>query len=158
MNATHDVHAETNPGYCAVSIAHFVKAYREVSYQDPILALAYIALPLILSDDLSSTFEGCNAQTGLLMWLERNPRITVRLGSRINPSLPICTDAIRYGCFSGILLLNQTGNLVAGPDKLPTEKAANIASGAFKRARLLGRWFGGVGSARAVCEFLGVSI
>jgi len=156
--AAHDVYAETNPGYCAATIAHFAKAYSESSVQHPILALAYLALPLALSEDLSSTFDGCNARTGLIVWLDRNPRITINLASRVNPSLTICTEAIRYGCLIGILTLDQLGRLTSTSAALPTETPTNTSSRTFKRSRLLGTWFAGTGSARSVFESLGVSI
>jgi hypothetical protein len=160
MRAAHDIHAETNPAYCATVLAHFCEAYRQQQVQGhaPAAAVVYLLLPLVLSEDLASTFDGCNKNTGLLVWLDRSPRVLTSLSQRVNTTLTVSTEAIRFGCIAGMLRLNREGEIESSDRKVPAVVSGGVAGAALKRARLLGIWFAGAGSARAVIEALGVSV
>lgn len=158
MTAAHDVHAETNPAFCAAVLAWFCAAHRESHKHDPALALAYLVLPIALSEDLAGTFEGCNKNTGMLVWIERSPRTIANLSKRVNDTLNITTDAIRFGCISEILHLGAKGQVVSGDKKIPLAAMTGPSGRAFARARLLGYWFANAGSARAVMEAMGVTV
>lgn len=158
MTAAHDVHAETNPAFCAAVLAKFCEAHHEGHEHDPALPVAYLVLPIALSEDLAETFEGCNKNTGMLVWIERNPSIVANLSTRVNGTLKISTDAIRFGCISGVLHLDEEGNIVSGNKKIPPSAMKGPSGHAFTRARLLGCWFASAGSARAVMEAMGVSV
>lgn len=152
----HDVVASTNSGYCATVLANFVHCYCKSSATSTPLVLSYLALPIVLSEELTSTFEGCNSRTGLLAWLERSPQIYYRLASRITPCREICTAAIRFSCLSKTLRLDEVGGL--SPYKTTPPDAGKIFSvkAPLERARMLGTWFASCGSARTVFESLGV--
>ncbi|QIE89750.1 three component ABC system middle component [Pseudomonas nitroreducens] len=160
MRAAHDIHAEINPAYCAMVLAHFCEAYRQHQVQGygPAAAVAYLVLPLVLSEDLAVAFDGCNKNTGLLVWLDRSPRVLMELSQRVNTTLTVSTEAIRFGCIAGMLRLSHLGEIESLDRKVPAAVSGGIAAGALKRARLLGIWFAGAGSARAVMEALGVSL
>src|SRR5689334_15373976 len=98
MNVAHDVFSETNPAFCSYALAAFTAAYQSFGNEGPEVPTAYLALPLALSGDLAGTFRGTNKNTGLLEWLERSPRVQVRLTARVNASMNIVTEAIRFGC------------------------------------------------------------
>lgn len=160
MNAAHDVFAETNPAYCITILTQFCEAYvqDQIDGEAPTAALTYLVLPIALSEDLASTFDGCNKSTGLLVWLSRSPSVSVELAKRVNATLEITTAAIRFGCFTGKLQLTSDGALVSSLDRLPTAVSGGIASPPLKRARMLGTWFSTMGSPRSVFEALGVSV
>ena len=158
VTQAHDIHAETNPAFCAAVLARFCEAHRLPYERSPALLTAYLVLPIALSEDLATTFEGCNKNTGLLVWLERSPRVLADLAVRVNGTLQITTNAVRFGCITGILRLDAEC-LTDLPDvKVPASVMAGPSSSACKRARLLGSWFAGAGSARAVMEAMGVSV
>ncbi|NDZ12698.1 hypothetical protein C7T35_10080 [Variovorax sp. WS11] len=158
MKVAHDIHAETNPAFCAVVLAQFCEAHQQHLERKAALVTAYLVLPIALSEDLAATFEGCNKSTGLLVWLERSPRVLSGLSGRVNATLAVTTEAIRFGCIAGLLRLEAEASIASANTKMPPAVVAGIAGSALKRARLLGSWFSGAGSARAVIEAMGVSV
>ncbi|MEY9463915.1 three component ABC system middle component [Bradyrhizobium ottawaense] len=161
MTVAHDVFAETNPAFCTYVLTAFVTSYFSIKKDGPELPISYLALPLALSGDLASTFNGTNKNTGLLEWLERNPRIHVGLSIRINASMNIVTDAIRFACFARILQLNEAGCLQLGPSKLK-KSAVKVLSDepaqSIKHAERLGFWFAMAGSTRTVFNVMELTV
>jgi hypothetical protein len=157
MRTAHDIYSETNPAYCACVLAAFVTGHKSPGPEIPV---AYIALPIALSGDLSDTFEGTNSRTGLLEWLERQPRIRLGLRDRLNTSMHIVTEGMRFGCFSGLLALNDT-RLLAGANKVK-KSAINALTDeskkVIKHAERLGGWFAATGSTRSAFEIMGLSV
>ena len=87
MTMAHDIHAETNSAFCAAVLAQFCEAHYQHLERKPAVVSAYLVLPIALSEDLAATFEGCNKSTGLLVWLERSPRVLPSLSRRVNATL-----------------------------------------------------------------------
>jgi hypothetical protein len=138
----------------------FTAAYVSVNKDGPEAPLAYLALPLALSGDLAAAFRGTNKNTGLLEWLQRNPRVEVGLAARVNATIDIVTEAIRLACFTRVLEFAEGARLRVGPGKL--KKSANALSEqpaqAIKHAERLGYWFAMTGSTRAVFNVMGVTV
>ncbi|MCW3481047.1 DUF6521 family protein [Neisseriaceae bacterium JH1-16] len=158
MTIAHDIFIETNPAFCAAVLAKFCDAHIGYNRIKPILPVSYLILPIALSEDLAMTFEKRTKDTGLLVWLERSPKILDNFAKRVNDTLQITTDAVRFGCMSGILELNGDGYLASAGLNISPSILNGANSGAFKRGRLLGNWFAAAGSARAVMEAMGVSV
>ncbi|MEX6679180.1 DUF6521 family protein [Pseudomonas sp. W2Oct36] len=161
MAVAHDIFAETNPAYCAALLATFVGAYRSRSGTDPDISLCYAALPLALSGDLSSTFDRTDRRTGLLEWLRRNPVIQIRLAGRVNGSLDIVTEAIRFACFCHLLAINSEGRLVPGGSSVPkhlTMQLSKSTQQVFKNIDRLGCWLALAGSTRTVFDMMGLEL
>jgi len=148
MAIAHDIFAETNPAYCAALLATFVGGY-------------YAALPLAISGDLASTFDRTDRRTGLLEWLRRSPAIQIRLADRINGSLDIVTEAIRFACFSHLLTIDTEGRLVPGaeavPKYLPKQFSENTQQ-IFKNIDRLGCWIASAGSTRTAFDMMGLEL
>jgi hypothetical protein len=104
MNVAHDIYAETNPAFCAHALVAFTTAFLSVNDKGPEVPTVYLALPVALAGDLGSTFDGTNKNTGLLEWLNRRPQVQIGLANLVNVSMDIVTEAIRFGCFSRILV------------------------------------------------------
>ncbi|WP_409319693.1 three component ABC system middle component [Pseudomonas putida] len=161
MVIAHDIYAETNPGYCAALLATFVESYRSRNDVSPDISLCYAALPLALSGDLSSSFDRTDRRTGLLEWLRRSPAIQIRLADRVNGSLDIVTEAIRFACFSRLLTLNTEGRLVAGGSPLPKQFAKQFSEETqtiFKNIDRLGCWLALAGSTRTAFDMMGLEL
>lgn len=161
MNVAHDVYAETNPAFCAAVVAGFTKAYLAEQPEGPEAPLAYVAVPLALSGDLASSFDGTNKATSLLEWLQRSPQVQVGVADRINASLQIVSDGIRLGCFVGLLAIGDGARLKLGEKAI---KAAALSAlgqepqGAIKRASRLGHWFAVAGTTRTVFDAIGLTL
>ena len=159
MISARDVFAETNPAFCGAVLAQFCSAYQLTRPElSPPVALVYLVVPLAISEDLASTFDSCNRKTGLTLWMNRNPKVSVDLAKKVNATLEITTAAVRFGCIAGIFRLTPTGGVESTRKKLPTAVTNGVASAALKRACLLGIWMASMGSPRAVIEVLGVSV
>jgi hypothetical protein len=159
MIAARDVFAETNPAFCGAVIAQFCSAYQVTRLGlPPAAALAYLVVPLAISEDLAPTFDGCNKETGFTLWMGRNPKVSVDLAKKVNSTLEITTATIRFGCITGIFMLTPDGGIESAQKMLPAAVTSGVAGAALKRARLLGIWMAGMGSPRAVLEALGVSV
>lgn len=157
----HDIYAETNPAFCALILAWLASGYLEPSDRALEVPAAYIAVPLILSEQFAPAFDGTNKRTGLLAWIDRNPGVLVGIADRINATSELVTDAIRYGALSETLRLGTDGCLAPGPKNLWGARkvlADDYVADACKRADRLGYWFAGVGPTRAIFTALGLTV
>lgn len=161
MSVAHDVFAETNPAFCAYVAYSFTKAYASVRQIGADLPLIYLALPLALSGDLAGSFQGTNRNTGLREWFERNPGLGVGLYERVNSCLQLVTEAVRFGCFLGILELDGEGHVRAVPAVVKKGAVTALdrsSSQGIKHIERLAYWFAGAGSTEVVFEILGLDL
>jgi len=161
MKAAHDVYAETNPAFCAAALVEFTKAYLSGRPEGPETPVAYLALPIALSGELATAFHGTNKNTGLLEWLERSPQVQIGLAERVNASLDIVTDAIRFGCFTGVLTIGEGARLrLGGKNQKPGASSVfgDEPGQVIKRAGRLGHWFADAGSTRSVFDMMGLTV
>ncbi len=161
MSIAHDVFSETNPAFCAYALAGFITAFGKVNDRGPELPVAYLALPVALSDDLRSAFDGTNKNTGLLEWLERSPQIQVGLVERMNGSLSVVTEALRFGCFSRVLVVDEEARLHLGERKIKKSVVNAVSeetAQSLKRAERLGYWFAAAGSTKSVFDMMGLTV
>lgn len=157
----HDVYSEVNPAFCTCALAAFTSAYITLNKNGPELPLFYIALPLALSGDLSASFKGTNKNTGLREWLERSPGTQIALADRLNSTMDIVSDAIRFACFTKVLALNEDARLQMGSQKLKKTSIKVLSeesSQAIKHAERLGYWLAMAGSTRAVFDIMGLEV
>lgn len=161
MIVAHDVYSETNPAFCTYAMVVFTTAYLSVNSEGPEVPTVYLALPVALSGDLGGTFYGTNKNTGLLEWLERSPQLQVALAERVNATMDIVTEAIRFGCFTHLLAVSEGARLKLGNQKLK-KSAINALSEepaqTIKRAERLGYWFATAGSTRTVFDMMGLTV
>jgi hypothetical protein len=161
MSIAHDVYSETNPAFCALALVTFTTAYLSVNAEGPEVPEAYLALPVALAGDFGHCFDGTNKNTGLLEWLGRRPQVQIGLATLVNASMDIVTEAIRFGCFSRLLVVNPTARLELGSQKAKKSALAALSAGpahAIKRAERLGFWFASAGSTRTVFNMMGFSV
>lgn len=161
MRLAHDIYAETNPAFCTYVLVEFSRAYLSINLAGPELPTAYLALPVALSGDLAGAFAGTNKNTGLLEWLERSPQVQVGLAERVNASMEIVTDAVRFGCFAGALVVSHDARLQLGRKKVKKSAIGLLDDGAaqaIKRAERLGYWFATAGSTRNIFDIMGLML
>lgn len=161
MTTAHDIYSETNPAFCACALAAFTKTYLSIRANGPEVPIAYLSLPIALSGDLASAFLGTNKNTGLLEWLERSPQVQIGLVERVNGSLAIVTEAIRFGCFSHVLKFDEGARLGMGDRNIKASAARALREEpgqVLKRAERLGYWFAKAGSTRAIFDMMGLTV
>jgi hypothetical protein len=160
MNIAYDLFAETNPAFVTFGLVGFCRKYVAASGRSPELALAYLALPIALSDDLETSFEETAATTGLLSWLNRYPDVRLDLGSRLDASKDIVSSAVRFGIGARALSLVADGTIGLGARSLSPAPVANLPENpkrTVKRAERLGTWMGKAGSAGTIFSAFGVT-
>lgn len=161
MRDAHDVYAETNPAFCVAAIVEFIKAYKSARSEGPEMPVTYLALPVALSGELAGTFDRTNKRTGLREWLERSPQVEVGLAERVNASLDIVSEAIRFGCFTHLITITEGARLGLGDCTLKPiaiDVLGDEPAQAIKRAGRLGHWFASAGSTRSVFDILGLTL
>jgi hypothetical protein len=122
--------------------------------------LAYVALPIALSNDLDRSFAETAATTGMLSWLNRYPEVKIQLGGRLDACRDVVTGAIRYGLSAKALQLLPDGTLQPGtsaPSEKPLEGLPEDPMDVMRRARRLGTWMGKAGAAGTVFSAFGVT-
>lgn len=161
MTVAHDIFAETNPAFCAYALAGFTRTYLTLNDDGPEVPSCYVALPIALSGDLAVTFNGTNRRTGLLEWLNRSPQVQIKLAARVNASMSIVTEAIRFGCFSHILVMNEDGKIRLGPQSIKKSVLGELGdepTRAIRHAERLGYWFAMAGSPRTPFNMMGLTV
>jgi Family of unknown function (DUF6521) len=161
VSVAHDIYAETNPAFGAYALVAFTRAFSSINNEGPEVPTAYLSLPVALSADLGQAFKGTNKNTGLFEWLERSPEVQVKLAERIDGTMGIVTEAIRFGCFTRVLRLKEDARLALGDRKLKTSSVTRLShepSEVIKRAERLGYWFATTGSTRAVFDMMGLTV
>ncbi|MNL61285.1 hypothetical protein D3C87_1851920 [compost metagenome] len=79
----------------------------------------------------------------------------------MNGSLDIVTEAIRFACFSNLLVVNTEGRLVAGASSVPkglTKQLGENTQQTFKHIERLGCWLALAGSTRTVFDMMGLEL
>jgi hypothetical protein len=161
MSLAHDIYSETNPAFCAHALVAFTTAFLSVNDDGPEIPAAYLALPVALAGDLGRAFDGTNKNTGLLEWLERRPQVQIGLADLVNTSMDIVTEAIRFGCFSRVLVVNPGARLGLGAQKAKKSAVAALSEApaqSIKRAERLGFWFASAGSTRTIFDMMGLTV
>jgi hypothetical protein len=161
MSVAHDIYSETNPAFCAHALVAFTIAFRSVNDNGPEVPAAYLALPVALAGDLGRAFDGTNKSTGLLEWLNRQPQVQIGLADLVNTSMDMVTEAIRFGCFSRLLVVNPGARLGLGAQKVKKSAVAGLSEApaqSIKRAARLGFWFASAGSTRTVFDIMGLTV
>jgi len=159
---THDVYAETNPALCALLAASFSSGYMAIKGAGPELSLFYLSLPLVLSGDVQHCFDKTAKTTVLGEWLLKNPRVTIGFAERVNGTLAITTEGVRFGLMSNMLAFSGQAEIstsLVGAEKVTLAAKHNPTILSFiKHAERLGSWFAKAGSTRSVFEAFGVTL
>lgn len=161
MIVAHDIYSETNPAYGTYVLTMFVQGFIAADDAGPELPTTYLALPVAMSGDLATSFDGTNRNTGLLEWLDRSPQIQLGLADRVNRSMEIVTAAVRLACFTQTLALVNGTRLRAGTQKLKKSPIATLSddtANGIKRAERLGYWFATAGSTRSIFDAMGLTL
>lgn len=152
-----DVFAETNPAFCSLIIFSFCKGYYNKTKEGVPFPLVILLLPIILSNDLSKSFEGTNVKTGFFRWIENNPVILLEFSDRVNESTEFLKPAIEYGLYKKIYQINELGYLTPIQNSIKNNKKFEFDY-LFKYAERLGSWIGQVNSTKTIYNHLGIQI
>ena len=161
MNSSYDLYAETNPAFVSFLLYRFVKCFAGESSDTPHVCLAYLAVPLAMSDRLEVSFASTNATTGFLAWLNRFPESRVGLQRDVIQSKDVTAAGLRASLHSQLLCLKPDGTLgIGGAKKPPENSKSKLSSGpknAVSRAERLGGWMSKVGGPALIFSALEVT-
>lgn len=160
MRVAYDLYAETNPAFVSFLLYRFVKSYCSGDGEMPHISLAYIVVPLALSQRLEPSFSSTNSTTGFLPWLNRFPEIRIGLQQDIEIAGDVTIQGLRAALYSQLLNLGSDRTLGLGSAKKPPEntksKLSNIPKQAVSRAERLGTWMSSVGGPATIFSALEV--
>lgn len=160
MRAAYDLYAETNPAFVSFLLYRFVKSHSDGGGEAPHISLAYLVVPLALSQRLEPSFSSTNAATGFLSWLNRFPEVRIGLQQDIDVARDVTAQGLRAALFSQLLELGSNGTVQLGGAKKPPEntksKMSNIPKQAVSRAERLGKWMSSAGGPAAIFSALEV--
>ena len=160
MRTTYGLFAETNPAFVSFLLYRFVKSYSGDSDEAPHISLAYLVVPLAVSQRLEASFSSTNSATGFLSWLNRFPEVRIGLQQDIEVARNTTDQGIRAALFSQLLELGNNGTMQFGGAKKPPEntksKLSNMPKQAVSRAERLGTWMSGIGGPATIFSALEV--
>ncbi len=93
--------------------------------------------------------------------LDRRPQVQIGLTDLVNASMDLVTEAIRFGCFSRLLVVNSGARLGLGTLRVKKSAVAALSESpaqSIKRAERLGFWFASAGSTRTVFDLMGLTV
>ena len=152
-----DAFSETNPAFCSLIIFNFCRGFTSETKEGVPFPIVFLVLPVVLSNDLSKSFEGTNVKTGFFKWINSNPEILLGLTTRINESTEFFKPAIKYGLHKKILHINDSGYLVPIIENIKTSKKTQLDY-LFKYAERLGNWMGQINSTKTIYNYLGIQV
>lgn len=152
-----DIFAETNPAFCSLLIFNFCKGYFNETKSGVPFPLIILPLPVVLSNDLSKSFEGTNVKTGFFKWIENNPEILLDLTSRINDSAEFLKPAIEFGVFKELFGIDSSGLVIPRENSIEKSKNPELDK-LFKSAERMGKWIGQVDSTKTIYNHLGLQL
>lgn len=149
MTMSYDLYAETNPAFVSFLLYRFVKSFSGGTSDTPHIGLAYLAVPLAMSERLETSFASTNVSTGFLAWLNRFPESRVGLQRDVAHSKHVTAAGLRAALHSQLLNIKPDATLEIGVARRPPENAkGKLPSGpknAVSRAERLGVWMSKVG-------------
>ncbi len=162
MRATYDLYAETNPAFISFLLYRFIENYQYDNGPPPHVSLAYLVVPLALSQRLELSFSSTNATTGFLSWLNRFPDIRVGLQRDIDVSREITSQGLRVALYCRVLKLAESGTVHFGDAKRPPKNTKSkmpiLPRQAISRAERLGLWMSNTGGPAAILSALEVQL
>lgn len=161
MVVSYDLYAETNPAFVSFLLYRFVKKYSGDTLYAPHVSLAYLVVPMAMSERLETSFASTNAATGFLAWLNRFPEARLGLKRDVSFSKDVTRDGLRAAIHSQLLRINEDGTLSIGMAKRPPEntkaKLSNGPKNAVARAERLGAWMSKVGGPALIFSALEIN-
>jgi hypothetical protein len=158
MSKSIDVFAATNPAFLSLVLLGYIEGYVEEAGTGLPFPLAIFPIPIILSGDLDSTFDGTNIKTGFYSWVKQNPQILLNLNTRINESIDYIKPAISYGVARKIIDFDKFSNLVALSSNAGNFYNSVSLARYFKNSKRLGSWVGQIKSTKTIFNHLGLEI
>jgi hypothetical protein len=160
MFSSLDTIASANPATSATAIYSFLVGYVQEFDEGADIALAFLPVPIALSEDLSATFEGTSVATGLLVWLNRHPGLRIELLDYLRDAIEISRRGVLFGLQRNVFTLGVNGKLLPRTAGLNREPKDPVGLGISERpitvAKRFGHWCGAMRSTKAVFISLGV--
>jgi hypothetical protein len=155
-----DTYATTNPAFCSILLYSFIEGYDSTNSNGLPFPLILLPVPIVLTSDIASAFEGTNSRTGLMSWIARNPEVTVGMRDRLHSTSEFSKQALLFGFRYGVFSLAESGRIFLQPDSL-AKKIPSVGSSyvldALKLAKRLGAWIGKAGTIETILIALGTN-
>lgn len=157
-----DIYALTNPALGAIILYTFLDGYFDEATDGAEMPILYLPMPFVLSSSILGTFSGTNSRTGFLVWVTRNPSITVNLARKIEQTASVTREGLLFGLRYGLITMLSNQKFVSNRENKPSTSRINALEGnirtSLQNARRLGGWLGQLNSTSNAFHSLGISI
>lgn len=153
-----DVFANTNAAFCSLVLHSFCDGYFSMNGNAVPFPLLLLPIPIILSNDLATSFDGTNVKTGFLSWVKKSPYVTIGLSERIESSYEITRPAIAYATARRVLKIDSNGEFVPNYDAIGKYANVKELENFYKNSRRLGQWMGEIRSTKTIYNHLGITL
>ncbi|MCE9551917.1 MAG: DUF6521 family protein [Planctomycetes bacterium] len=160
MSDSIDTYAATNPAFSSILLYSYIEGYGSTNSNGLPFPLILLPVPIVLTSDIATAFEGTNTKTGLLSWIARNPEVTVGMRDRLYSTSEFSKQALLFGIRYGVFSLAETGRIFLKPDSLakkPPSAGSSYVVDAMKLAKRLGAWIGDAGTTETILIALGTN-
>lgn len=145
-----------NPAFCGEVLRVAIKAYQKETNQGLPFALTFLFLPLLLHKDTRDRFPK-TVTTKFYQWLEENAVVKIFIGTRIKNLAPYTREAIQFLIYYEAININNQAEL----ELIPYRKTKIIykddeIEDIYKKAEMLGKWFGRTGNIKTIYSLMGI--
>jgi hypothetical protein len=149
-----------NPAFIGETAHRFCRAYTSESKKDVAFAVLFVALPIVIFEDLRETIRPLS-YSQLHVWVRDNPGVRLHLPVRARHLMPYVRESITLLLHSQRLTL-EDGMVraktlrIRSPWKLSDPAMDIPVHDCLKKAETLGRWCGRVADEVSIFNMLGV--
>ncbi len=150
-----------NPGFCSCLLWHAVVGYTNVTGVSMPFEVAFVILALVLHRQTRQLLPRTVA-TSLVVWLDANPLLRVRIAHRAQALSPFTKDALMFGGIYGLFRFDtKEGTMVAhngfrGRMAAHARGSSEEVQACLSKAAFVGKWLARAGSTATVLALMGV--
>ena len=145
-----------NPAFCGEILRIAIKAYQKETGKGLPFALSFLILPILLHEDTRGRLPS-SVGTKFFQWLEENAIVKLFIGKRIKDLVPYTREGIQFLIYYEAIEINNIGlEAVSYRKKSMNYKDSNEVEEIYKKAEMLGKWFGRTGSIKTIYSLMGI--
>lgn len=146
-----------NPAFCSILLRDSVETFQIENMQGMSYPLSFFILPLVLHKPTREALPR-TTRTKLHTWLQEKPEVRIGFVERARQLVPYSKEAIIFGLQTGIIEVNENGNLIPSSKRLKELSWVDEVEPSIcrKKAQFLGRWLARAGNVPTILTMWGI--
>lgn len=146
-----------NPAFCSILLRDSVETFQIENGQGMSYPLSFFILPLVLHKPTREALPR-TTRTKLHTWLQEKPEVRIGFVERARQLVPYSKEAIIFGLQTGIIKVNENGNLTPSSKRLKKLSWVDEVEPSIcrKKAQFLGRWLARAGNVPTILTIWGI--